>query len=310
MQDLADLFEPIRQIQYEGKPLTGIHVNWNAPKGKPQPPWEVLLGILSACYWTSYNGPIDLYTDEIGLKNVERLGLKGLYRNVKLLDSEMTSGLDPETFWAAGKFIAMLECDEPACFLDQDILFTKKLPQDPNVDIRYLHREIVHTMWYPNKIRGFVSKHYGYPETNFAYNCALVGFTEVDTMRSYASESMRFINNAPKSIFNYPSEAIMCSIEQYGLQQFTSSKNLVAQPLITSIYNPEIEGLYWEPNENGFYDIEEVHEWIYHEWAGKAEYRKDRIAALEFSLKIVGMLEKKLGVSLEPLLQKLDFTEH
>ena len=309
MENLSDIFEPIRQVVYDGKPKVGVHVNWNAPRGESQPAWEILLGILSACYWTSHNGPIDLYTDEIGMKNVQDLGLEGLYRNIKLLDPDLAAGLDPRVFWASGKFMAMLECDEPAYFIDQDLLLTKTLETDANIDVEYLHREMLNPMWYPKSVLGFISKHFGNPQMDFAYNCALIHFSDVDTMRKYAGACLRFMANAPQSVLKYPPNALMSSVEQFGLQQFSVSENLVTKPLIRCIYDSAQDQDLWLA-DNGIFDIEEAGDWMYHSWAEKHNLRKDYMASIEFSMNVVNLLERKLGVSLEPLLSKMNFREH
>jgi hypothetical protein len=309
VEDLTNLFKTLRDKSYTTEPKVGVHVNWNAPMGKPQPAWEILLGILSACYWNSQNGPIDLYTDEIGMKNVENLGLTGLYRNVKLLDPEMSQGLDPKTFWAAGKFMAMLEADEPVYIIDQDLLIHKNL-KDVDSDVLFLHKEVAVPEFYPEFICVDVSKYYGFPRIDYAYNCALIHFKDVDVMREYAAKSLRYMSVAQGVSAIYSANQIMCTVEQFGLQQFCGAKNLSSQSLIQSIYNPDLKGNFWEPSEDGVHDIEASGDWIFHSWAQKGHLRENFHASLEFSLKLVTMIEKKIGTSLEPLLQKLNFEEH
>ncbi len=309
MEDLTQLFEPLRQVVYTGEPKVGVHVNWNAPKGKPQPAWEILLGILSACYWTSVNGPIDLYTDEVGMEKVKNLGLGGLYRKIHLLDQEMWAGFDPKMFWAAGKFMAMLECNEPVYIIDQDLVLTKSM-EEYNSDVVYFHRETLSPDWYPENIRNAVNSMYGEYAQKFAYNCALVHFKSVEKMRKYAGNSLRFINKNSGGLSLYPADAVMCSIEQFGLRQYCLAEELESTPIIKSIYTPDRIMDYWEADENGVNDIDEAGNWIYHSWAEKGHLRNDFQASLDFSMHIITILERKLGISMDPLIKKLDFREN
>lgn len=310
MEDLTSLFKPLRQKVYTTPPKVGVHVNWNAPNGKSQPGWEILLGILSACYWTSHNGPIDLYTDEIGMKNVEKLGLSGLYRNVKMLDPEMSKGLDAKTFWAAGKFMAMLEADEPIYIIDQDLLLHKTLDSYTNDDVVFLHKEVPVQEFYPHILCADVNKYYDFQEINHAYNCALIHFKDINLMREYASMSLRYMNTAKGVSLAYHPNQIMCTVEQFGLQQFCELKKLSAQPLIQSVYNPGLENHFWEASEDGVDDVDQAGDWMYHSWAEKGHLRQDHQASIEFSIRLVELIEKKIGASLEPLLSKLNFQEH
>lgn len=309
MQDLTSLFNPIRQAVYDGEPKVGVHVNWNAPKGGPQPAWETLLGILSACYWTSVNGPVDLYTDEIGLQKVETLGLKGLYRNVKLLDKDMSSGFDPKMFWAAGKFMAMLECDEPAYFIDQDLVLTKSI-EHKNADLIFFHKEKLTPDWYPPTLLAYVAQTYGFPDITYAFNCALVRFKDVEKMREYAANSLRFINKYASSVEKFPSEAVMCSIEQFGLQQYCQFNKLSTEPIIQAIYTPHLTADHWDSNEHGVNDMDSVADWCYHSWAEKGHLRNDFQASLDFAMHVITILERKLGTSMDPLIEKLNFRNH
>ncbi len=309
MGDLTKLFEPIRQQTYQGTPRVGVHVNWNVPKGKGQPAWEILLGILSACYWNTFNGPIDLYTDEIGLKKVKKLGLEGLYRNIHLLDPEMWKNFNPEMFWAAGKFMAMLECNEPAYIIDQDLVITKSL-SDLNSDVVYFHREKLTPDWYPHSILQTVNEMYQNQPMEVAFNCALVHFQDVQTMRKYASDSLRFINNFGHAFQKFSPDAVMCSIEQFGLQQFCQLHGLSSSPMIRAVYTPHLIADYWEADQDGVNDIEYVADWAYHSWAEKGHLRSDFQASIDFSMQIISILERKLGVSMEPLIKRLNFRDH
>lgn len=309
MEDLTKLFEPIRQQTYKGTPRVGVHVNWNVPKGKAQPAWEILLGILSACYWNAFNGPIDLYTDEIGLQKVQNLGLKGLYRNVHLLDPEMWKNFNPETFWAAGKFMAMLECNEPAYIIDQDLVITKSLAEF-NSNVVYFHREKLTPDWYPHDILKTVNEMYQNQTMEVAFNCALVHFQDVQIMRKYASDSLRFINNFGSDFRKFPANAVMCSIEQFGLHQFCKLHELSSTPMIKAVYTPNIIADFWEADGDGINDIEYVADWAYHSWAEKGHLRSDFQASIDFSMQIVTILERKLGISMDPLIKRLNFKEH
>ena len=310
MQDLTNLFAPLRQVKYSGEPKVGAHVNWNAPTGKTQPAWETLLGILSACYWTSLYGPIDLYTDKLGAEKVKKLGLEGLYRNVKLLDEDLAAGFDPSIFWAAGKFLAMLEADEPTYFIDQDLLVTKELDFG-NIDVLYFHREYLNEKWYPLGVAKAIQEYYGtvYADA-LAYNCAFVHFKEVSTARQYAAESLRFINQHGANFKYYNPREVMASVEQFGLNQFCVAHELSSDCLIKAIYTGSEKADTWMPDPDGVYDIDEAGGYIYHVWAEKEHYRNDWTASVDFSMRIVNLLEDKLKTSMEPLLSKLNFHEN
>jgi hypothetical protein len=130
--------------------MKAIHVNWTAPFFHRErlrghgfrttreiqsdtydlPDYQILYTILSAVKWKEFNGPINLYTDSIGLSFYKQLGILGLYNEINIEFLNNLDNVDPALFWTSGKIQALQNEKEPFVFLDQDFIVKDKIPQE------------------------------------------------------------------------------------------------------------------------------------------------------------------------------------
>ncbi len=110
--------------------MDACHSFWSAPqfvrRGGTElhpPAYELLTQMLSALKWKELNGSIFLFADSAWCRFFERTGLLGLYDRVDTSpDALYGSGIDPDSFWAAGKLAAFARMPLPCAVLDADII--------------------------------------------------------------------------------------------------------------------------------------------------------------------------------------------
>ena len=111
--------------------LLALHVNWTRPSQVRNPQgnyliadFEILSTILSACLWRQYNGPIKMYTDNIGYDFYDSWGMLGLWDggvDVDVLEG-IPNDIPADIFWAGGKLYAIKEQKVPFVMMDTDLL--------------------------------------------------------------------------------------------------------------------------------------------------------------------------------------------
>ena len=90
--------------------------------------FELMTMILSALSWRKHNGKIDLVTDVAGKGYIEKLGIGFVWDEIKLgLDILQAVGIDENTFWAAGKLVALGMYQSPCAVIDLDFIVWKQL---------------------------------------------------------------------------------------------------------------------------------------------------------------------------------------
>ena len=117
--------------------------------------FELMTMILSALSWRKYNGKIDLVTDVAGKGYIEKLGIGFVWDEIKLgLDILQAVGIDENTFWAAGKLVALGMYQSPCAVIDLDFIVWKQLnfsDFDNAYDVVTIHDEKVNNDVYPQK---------------------------------------------------------------------------------------------------------------------------------------------------------------
>jgi hypothetical protein len=94
--------------------------------------FEALITAYSVLQYKLTCGPMHLVTDSLGARYLEHLGILQLYDEVHVkLDSIV--GIDPVTFWAAGKLYAYELIPAPCISLDMDAVLFKPLPHQEDV---------------------------------------------------------------------------------------------------------------------------------------------------------------------------------
>jgi hypothetical protein len=109
--------------------IAAFHVIWTKPTvacGKEfcMNEAEILTLIVSALMWQKHNGTVKLYTDNAGYEFIKKQDLLGLWDggiDTKVLEDN-NYPIDPETFWAAGKLIALETQTAPCVMLDTDLI--------------------------------------------------------------------------------------------------------------------------------------------------------------------------------------------
>ena len=102
--------------------------------------FELMTMILSALSWRKHNGKIDLVTDAVGKEYIEKLGIGFVW--------------DENTFWAAGKLVALGMYQSPCAVIDLDFIVWKQLnfsDFDNAYDVVTIHDEKVNNDVYPQK---------------------------------------------------------------------------------------------------------------------------------------------------------------
>ena len=117
--------------------------------------FELMTMILSALSWRKHNGKIDLVTDVAGKEYIEKLGIGFVWHEIRLgLDILQAVGIDENTFWAAGKLVALGMYQSPCAVIDLDFIVWKQLnfsDFDNAYDVVTIHDEKVNNDVYPQK---------------------------------------------------------------------------------------------------------------------------------------------------------------
>lgn len=151
--------------------MKAIHVNWTAPffqkkrlRGHGfsvsrelqeedeylQARHQILVTVLSALWWKKLNGNIKLYTDNVGKKYYEKIGILEIYDEVDTETLESYTDVDPAHFWTSGKIHCLSKETSPFVFLDQDFIVRSKIDQSEfeKYDLTIPHWEIPRGYYY------------------------------------------------------------------------------------------------------------------------------------------------------------------
>lgn len=169
------------------------------------------------------NVDVELFTDDIGFKIFE--DIKGLKINNSLL---MVKNYD-KRLWAVGKILSLSTYSEPVIHLDMDFIIKDHKAffniVNENWDILVQSRETYahYKLWYSQSVEIFLnilfrnraeSKYFEFnmPEFfyylshNYAYNCGVIGFKNLNALQKYTNNSLRiynFFNSDPTKITQY-----------------------------------------------------------------------------------------------------------
>ena len=119
------------QQPYGGNPVLALHVNWTKPSRVREPgrqyyieDFDLLSTILSALLWRRFNGPIKLYTDNVGYAYYSNLGMLDLWDggvDVDVLEA-IPNNVPADIFWADAKLFAIREQTVPFLMMDTDLM--------------------------------------------------------------------------------------------------------------------------------------------------------------------------------------------
>ena len=135
--------------------MNAIHVTSAAPalaRGAPFhiPRFDLYCTALSAISWRKNCGAIDMIADQTAAGFYHNAGLCGLWDDVKALIPDDFWGIDPVTFWAGGKLIALSQVRSPVVMLDTDFIVWRNLRDYFGENVICAHREDLSDGIYPS----------------------------------------------------------------------------------------------------------------------------------------------------------------
>ncbi len=231
-----------------GKPsYNAFHVLWTKPytvTGKlfSMNDAEILTMIISALMWQMHNGTIKLYTDNIGLEFIKNKGLFHLWDggiDTKVLENN-DYPIEPETFWAAGKLIALEANSAPCVMLDTDLIVVRSIhKQLEQTSLAALHTEALEPHVYLNPAllkhpKGFEFPKY-YNWEVLSSNTSFLYIKDESFKSFYLNESKKFMfNNTDK-----PAELVsqMVFAEQRLLSICAKNRDLNIGYLLTNPFS-------------------------------------------------------------------------
>lgn len=138
--------------------IQAIHINSTVPytmknlgKAYKIDDFELLTTVLSALMWRKLNGPIKLFTDEIGLEYYTSLNICDLWDagiDTQVLES-VSPNLNQEIFWAAAKIFALQHQQAPVAMIDTDLIVWKNISNIlSKQQFAVIHREAINEEYY------------------------------------------------------------------------------------------------------------------------------------------------------------------
>jgi len=275
------------------KPTKALYVDWHAPRrnsGKMVPekrPWEIAMIIRSTHFSRKYNGlsPI-LYCDPDTYSYYDEIGLLKHFDGVKPILPEITN-FDPSVFWAAGKFYAILDCNEPFILVDLDaeIRFTIEYG-DCDVYCTHMERIIKGDLkFYPDveylDDKNYMSNNFGIEWSDRACNTCLLAFNDIDFAKEYASMALEFIDSIYEINPAFTNVSYMVLSEQRFLYELCRSRGKSIGTLISGNYMPTNFPIELPAFENS--NVEEIADkGFFHVWGFKNDIKKSQDVEDEF----------------------------
>ena len=147
---------------------------------------SLILHTLSQCLAREHFACTELVTDDRGMFISEVLGWE--YSAIVNSLNQDTSPL-VNYMWARGKIRAILNQDSDFAHIDNDVLIFGPLPR--RVREARLCAERIDNPWYYRSEEGIACRdHAGLPEGHLAYNCGLIGGTDIHLLHKYAFKAL------------------------------------------------------------------------------------------------------------------------
>lgn len=218
--------------------IQGVHINSSKPffykysqKEYSIDDFEILCTILSALMWRLNNGPIKLYTDNIGLEFYKSLGIEKIWSagiDTQTLEA-IPENINQEIFWAAAKIFVAKQEKIPFALIDTDLIVWEDIQKILNQhQLAVIHRESLDIDCYlPYE---FLKKRTGYtPDpiwdwSELPCNTAFAFFNNADFVDYYTSSAIDFMTDNGE----YPKEMVsqMVFAEQRIFSMCAKAKNL------------------------------------------------------------------------------------
>ena len=231
--------------------LLALHVNWTRPSQVRNlqgnyhiADFEILSTILSACLWRQYNGPIKMYTDNIGYDFYDSWGMLGLWDggvDVDVLEG-IPNDIPADIFWAGGKLYAIKEQKVPFVMMDTDLLVWNCI-HDIVVGQKLMayHSESLEQLKSCYIDYRFLKKREGYkPDANWdwnqdPYNTALTYFNDSKFLKYYTDRAIDFMCGNTERPMEMVSQMVFAEQRIFGM--CAKRKKIAVGTFLTSAYD-------------------------------------------------------------------------
>lgn len=262
--------------------LIGIHSFWSKPllenrwglKGTFEK--SLTMTALSLATMKRVFDEVHLVTDTKGAELFKDLGYDQIH-----LDLDHLADLHPR-YWSAGKIYALKRYEVPVVHVDGDVFFLKPeirsfFDRDWDVAVQMKEAGEHYQKTYSHLIEKMqpALKSWGLDLYNFAYNCGVMGFKDLDFMQHFVEEYFRALRSCQqnqKAIDRIGLEyEINIVLEQALLTHISQNAGVYVRELIT-LEKQTFPGLQPEAERLGF-----VHLWgpskYQPEWEARVEKR-------------------------------------
>lgn len=189
-----------------------IHSLWTGTPTFHPRRGPLLVHLLSLCLAQRHFARVEFVTDFRGLELVETLGFR--YTNVRTTLEHALPDPGLKHIWALGKSVALLAQKEPCVQIDTDVLLFK--PLNPRIlRSRLCAQSIDYPCHYQSPEMGRALAVARFPGDHTAYNCGIVGGTDLRLLHEYAGRTLRIARRFQG--VELTGTVISMCIEQYGL---------------------------------------------------------------------------------------------
>ena len=213
--------------------LLALHVNWTKPSMERSSvesyeiaDFEILSTILSAYLWRKHNGPIKMYTDNIGYNFYDSWGLLDLWDggvDVDVLES-IPNDIPADIFWAGGKLYAIKAQNKPFVMMDTDLLVWSCIHDIvAGQKLMAYHSENLEQLKSCYLDYRFLKKRKGYtPDPNWdwnqnPYNTALTYFNDRNFLEYYTDKAIDFMRGNMERPMEMVSQMVFAEQRIFGM---------------------------------------------------------------------------------------------
>ena len=192
----------------------------------------LLVHTLALCLAREHFHAVELVTDSRGLHLSELMGWRYTsYLNV--LDALKSARL--AQVWALGKLLAIQEQFEPFVQIDTDVLLGKPLRRELR-HARLIAQSIDYPDYYIGPDMEAALATANLPAGRCAYNCGVVGGTDLALLHWYAQEGIALAGKFQGSAINGTTTSM--AIEQYHLADFARRNHVRVETVLPMLHQP------------------------------------------------------------------------
>ncbi len=235
--------------------MKGFYSLWTAPyqakggSGFHLEDYEIATLILSVAAYQAYNGETCMYADDTAFAYLHEEGIADIFER-GVIRMKVPEDIDPLTYWAAGKMVALRMEDAPVVMIDTDLIIWKNIEKElKDAYVKVIHREELNPEIYPDPGSFEMKEGYEFPKSwdfnVLPANTALLYIADQDLKDRYTEESLKFMRMSKKTSDNlchmvFAEQRIlpMCAAAKgYGVDAFCSDlMKLREQSLFTHIW--------------------------------------------------------------------------